>query len=301
MADEALHYPGQEPEPPAPEPQPEPAQETSPAPATPEAPAPEPTPAEPDKKEPETPPAPESPLPKKRSIYDDLKDTRQEKNAWRDAAVAALKSQGIELTGKETPEELQALTKATPAPKPAEATPAPAPKEPAAPGDDLDAFAKENELDANAMKRLVEIISKRIPAAQLSEAEKADLTELKTWREERARQQEDDEVLSQRESVKTQLQIHDDAELQNVMKEVVKLSHTKEFHDKEVEYIIWKNKDALSKLVSPKKPSFESGGLRTEAAPEAEPDFSTGKVTPETVSKAMNGRGGSQLDIRKGH
>lgn len=41
------------------------------------------------------------------------------------------------------------------------------------------------------------------------------------------------------------------------MKEIVKLSHTAEFHDKEVDYIVWKRKAELSKLISPKKPSFE--------------------------------------------
>ena len=96
MDDAELHFPpGAEPNPPTPaaEPTPEPA--------------PEPTP----EGEPENPPAdpaPEVPL-KKRSIYDDLKDTRKEKNAFKDAAVAALEAQGVKLTGKETAEELQAL------------------------------------------------------------------------------------------------------------------------------------------------------------------------------------------------
>lgn len=101
--------------------------------------------------------------------------------------------------------------------------------------------------------------------------------------------------------MKTQLVIHDDAELDTVMKEIVRLSHTAEFHDKEVDYIVWKNKDALSKLVSPKKPSFESGGSPAEAAPEAEPDFSAGKgITPTMAEKASQEKRGSALIIRKG-
>lgn len=89
-------------------------------------------------------------------------------------------------------------------------------------------------------------------------------------------------------------------ELDSVMKEIVRLSHTEEFHDKEVDYIVWKNRDALSKLVSPKKPSFESGGSPAEAAPEAEPDFSAGKgITPGMAEKAQT-RSGSALEIRKG-
>src|SRR5438105_14693949 len=132
--DEALHYPpGQEPEAPAPAeaPKDEP---------TPEAPAPEepaPEAAKPEEKpddKPADPPALEVPLPKKRSIYDDLKDTRKEKNAFKDAAIAALEAQGVTLTGKETADELQALAKKTPSDA----------STPPAPTNELEAYAKEH-------------------------------------------------------------------------------------------------------------------------------------------------------------
>jgi hypothetical protein len=290
--DEALHFPGQEQDAPAPEPQPEPTPETEPAPETP----PEPTPETPEV-EPETPETPEVLL-KKRSIYDDLKDTRKEKNAFKDAAVAALEAQGVTLTGKETAEELQALAKKTP-------SNAPAPTAPSAPTDELEAYAQEHGLDASALARLVEVIGKRIPAAQLSEDDRKELETLKGWKAtkdaEEQRAAEDREVLATAPAVKTQLEVHDDAELATVMAEVVRLSHTAEFHDKEVGYIVWKNKDALSKLVSPKKPSFENGGSPAEAAPEAEPDFSSGKgITPAMAEKASQSRGGTSLEIRRG-
>ena len=296
MDDAELHFPpGAEPEAPAPEPQTEPASEAEPA--APETP-PEPTPETPEV-EPETPDAPEVPLPKKpRSIYDDLKDTRKEKNAFKDAAVAALEAQGITLTGKETAEELQALAKKTP-------WDAPAPAAPSAPTDDLEAYAQEHGLDAPALARLAEVIVKRIPQSQLSAEEKQQLSDLTAYKAkkdaEEARASEDKEVLAAAPTVKTQLEIHDDAELDAVMKEVVRLSHTAEFHDKEVDYIVWKNRDALSKLVSPKKPSFESGGSPAEAGAETEPDFSSGKgITPAMAEKASQSRGGSALEIRKG-
>jgi hypothetical protein len=257
---------------------------------------PEPTPETPEV-EPETPETPEVPL-KKRSIYDDLKDTRKEKNAFKDAAVAALEAQGVTLTGKETAEELQALAKKTP-------SDAPAPAAPSAPTDELEAYAQEHGLDAPALARLAEVIGKRIPAAQLSEADRQELETLKGWKAtkdaEEQRTAEDKDVLATAPAVKTQLEIHDDAELDTVMKEIVRLSHTAEFHDKEVDYIVWKKKDALSKLVSPKKPSFESGGNRSEAAPEAETDFSAGKgITPAMAQKASHEKRGSALEIRRG-
>ena len=71
------------------------------------------------------------------------------------------------------------------------------------------------------------------------------------------------------------------------MDELVKLAHTKEFHDKEVEYIVWKKQADLAKLVSPKKPSFESGDHNISEAHETEVDFSSGKVTPEQAQKAI--------------
>ncbi|TCU78859.1 hypothetical protein EDE08_101641 [Bradyrhizobium sp. R2.2-H] len=297
MDDAELHFPGQEQEAPAPEaPKDEPKPEEAPAPEdkAPEADKPEDKPED----KPADEPAPEVPLPKKRSIYDDLKDTRKEKNAFKDAAVAALEAQGIKLTGKETAEELQALAKKTP-------SDAPAPAAPSTPTDELEAYAQEHGLDAPALARLAEVLGKRIPAAQLSEADRQELETLKGWKAtkdaEEQRAAEDKEVLATAPTVKTQLEIHDDAELDAVMKEIVRLSHTPEFHDKEVDYIVFRNKDALSKLVSPKKPSFEGGGSPAEAAPEVEPDFSSGKgITPAMAEKASQGRGGSSLEIRKG-
>jgi hypothetical protein len=301
MDDAELHFPpGAEPETPATDvPKDEPNPEEAPAP---EDNAPEADKPEPDDKPADTPDAPEVPLPKKpRSIYDDLKDKKQEAKEYRQVAVAALKAQGIELTGKETPAELQDLMQKHKTPE-APTPPAPAPS---APTDELEAYAQEHGLDAPALARLAEVIGKRIPAAQLSEADRQELETLKGWKAskdaEEQRASEDREVLATAPTVKTQLEIHDDAELDTVMKEIVRLSHTKEFHDKEVDYIVWKNKDALSKLVSPKKPSFESGGSPAEAAAETEPDFSSGKgITPAMAEKASQSRGGSALEIRKG-
>jgi hypothetical protein len=100
------------------------------------------------------------------------------------------------------------------------------------------------------------------------------------------RQSEDQAVLAEAPKVKEQLGITDDAELQNVMAEIVKLSHTERFHDKEVEYIAWANREALSKMVSPKKPSFEAGGEGPEGQGD-NIDFGSGKVTPEMAQKSM--------------
>jgi hypothetical protein len=282
--EEEKHFPGQQA---AETPADEQPKEETPKPEAPKEEAPKGDTPEPGEEAPkdepkdEKPPEPEQPLPKKRSVYDDLKDTRKERNEARAAAEAekaradAAEAEAARLKG-DTP----------PAPKPEE-------KKPDTPADDLSAFAEENGLDAKGLNRLIEIITKRIPQAQLSEEEKADLASVREWRASNERQQEDQEVLSQATTVKAELGIADDAELQNVMKEIVRLAHTERFHDKEVGYIVWANKDALSKLVSPKKPSFESGGQQGEAAAEEEVDFSSGKVTPAQVERAVRDRGRS--------
>lgn len=308
--DDELHYPpGAEPEKPADAPAPEGDKAPEGEQPEPEKPEGEPKPGEEtpapegDKPKDEQEPTPEAPLQKKRSIYDDLKDTRQEKNAWKDAAISALKAQGIELTGKETPEELQALAKETPAKeKPAPEAPKEPPKEP--PADDLETFAKEQEIDPKSLERLTEIIAKRIPKAELSEQDKADLQELKMWREQRAREQEDMEIERSEPQVRTLtkelgFEIHDDAEAKTVMAEIKRLAHTKEFHDKPVDYIVFANRTALSKMVSPKKPSFEAGGQPGEAAPEKDIDFSSSKVTPMQAQKALESGSTSSYDIRR--
>lgn len=248
--------------------------------------------------EPENPPEDPKPI-KKRSIYDDLKDTRKEKNEFRDLAIAALQAAGIELQGTESPEQLRALIEQhKPANPPSPAEPAAPPEQPK---DELEAFAAEHEMDAAALSRLVEIIQKRTPSSQLSDDDKAALEQLQTWRQEQQRSSEDAEIRSHSDVVKKELNISNDAELTNVMNELVRLSHTERFHDKEVGYILWASRTALSKMVSPKKPSFEAGGQPPSHEPAAPKDFTSGKVTPQDAAGAMNEDAPrSSYDIRRG-
>src|SRR6185312_9385192 len=128
----------------------------------------------------------------------------------------------------------------------------------------------------------------------------------KTWRADQAKVQEDQEIVAAAPAVKglakeLGFEIHDEAELGKVMDEVKRLAHTPEFHDKPVDYIVFAKRSELSKMVSPKKPSFEQGGQRGEAAAEGEPDFSAGKgITPEMAGKSPT-RIGNPLEVRRGN
>jgi hypothetical protein len=287
MADADLHFPGKEAadEPANPAPEPETTEEEPPKE---EAPAADPKPEEDPAKEP--PKEPDQKLPKKRSIYDDLKDERKDRQDAETRAEAAIRERD-EARAKAA--ELQALLDGK---KPADAP---------APANELEAYAKENNLDGAALGRLVEIISKQIPKSELSQEERQQLTELKTWKEGKERDDgraaEDRETLKFSPTVKQQLGIEESAELDKVMAEIVRLTHTPEFHDKDVDYILFKNKATLAKMVSPKKVSFEEGGQPGAPGAEAEPDFSQGhKMTPGAVQDSVErSRTGGGLEVRK--
>lgn len=234
--------------------------------------------AKPEEKKPEE--APEPQIKKPRSIYDDLKDKKHE-----------LKETRTELeTATARVAELEALVTTQ---KEAET-----PKEKSKAAADIKEYAEKHGLDADSLDELTNVILSRVPKAEIPMTPE----EVAEWRQERdrsKRQAEDQAILASAPSVKNQLVIHDDAELQTVMQEVVKLAHTAEFADKEVDYIVWKNREALSKLVSPKKPSFEQGGQQGEATGDDIPELSA-KATPLQAQKAIEGRGRTgELEIRR--
>lgn len=216
---------------------------------------------------------------KPRSVYDDLKDTRKERNEARTAAETE-KARADAAEAKAA--ELEALLK--------QGKDAKTPKEQSEVADDIKAYAEKHNLDAGSVTDLIKVMEQRVGAQQLPEEVTKRLTELEGFKATKEAQEkrdaEDREIQAAAPTVKSNLEIHDDAELAKVMDEIVRLAHTKPFADKEVDYIVWKNKDALSKLVSPKKPSFESGGARVEADAPAEVSFD-GKMTPATAQKAM--------------
>lgn len=240
---------------------------------------------EPEKAEPE--------INKPRSIYE-AKQAEKERRKAAEVRVKELEEENARLRGDNPPKD---------APKPELEKPADKPV------DELEAFAKEQGVDPATIKRLAEILAKSIPQADLTKEERQQLAELKTWQQgklqEEQRATEDRAIMDQSKAVREQMkglgfEIHVDAELEAIMAEVVKLAHTERFADKEVDYIVYANREALSKLVSPKKPSFEGGA---DAAPNAEPSEVTfsGKMTPAAAQKAVESSyPKSPLEIRRG-
>lgn len=297
MDDAELHYPpGAEPETP-------PAAEVE---TKPETPAPEVAPAEvkPEEKPEGDKPADEGKSPegdkpadgdkptddlskKPRSIYDDYKDKKQEAKDFQSVAITAAAALGLELKGNESPAELQELLQ--------KAKDATTPKEKSDVADDLKAFAEEEDMSPEKLQKLIDLIGKRVPAPSIPDDLAKKIEDVTAWKQEQdtkaRRAEEDAAIVAYAPTVKTLLNVSDDAELKSIMEEVTKLAHTKEFHDKEVAYIVWKKQAELSKLVSPKKPSFESAGKRGETTPDAPVDYGSGKVTPAQAQAATQSQG----------
>jgi hypothetical protein len=293
--EEGLHYPPgaepekpQEPETPQVETPPQDTPAADPAPETPEADATATDPA------PETEPNPDGEQPQdpkinKRSIYDDYKDKKQEAKDAKAEAEAA-KARVVELEAL--------LQKSANAQTPADQSVA---------DEDLKSFAETEGLSVEGLKKLTDFLGKRIGNAKLPDDIEKELGELRTWKQSteatQQRVNEDREIDAQAPVVKTQLkefghEIHDEAEATAVMNEIKRLAHTKEFHDKPLDYIVYARRAALAKMISPKKPSFESSTPDT-AEPVGPADFSKGRVTPQQAQRAIEGNNGSAFDIRQ--
>jgi hypothetical protein len=228
-----------------------------------EAPKPEAPKAEekPSEKEEEKPadPAPkaeEAPTPEekerpKRSIYDDYKDKKLEAKTEKERADQA------ERERDELKTKLEAIEQAK------------TPEEKEDAKDDLEAFAEEINADPEKLKEMRSLFLKDIkPGSDIS---KEDIEEFKAFKKEHSqvieKQKFDEELASVAPMLKELLPNASDEEMVAVKAKIDQLSHTKDYFDKELDYVIFKEKDTLSKLVSPKKRGLEAKGKKdvTEA------------------------------------
>jgi len=194
---------------------------------------------------------------RKRSIYDDLKDKKSELKSERTLREQAeherdeLKSKLEARENAVTPEEKQFAS------------------------DDLESFAQEIGADPQAIRKMKELFLKDAqPQSDPALAEK--LAKFEAWQaqnqEVMEKQMFEDEYQSSLPKLKEILPKASEEEMQGVRKEIERLSHTKEYHDKDLDYIAWKNKETLSALISPKKAGLERKG-RTDAQEEISTEF----------------------------
>ncbi len=194
---------------------------------------------------------------RKRSIYDEYKDKKSELKTERDLRA------DIERERDDLKAKLDAVATAT------------TPEERADAQDELDSFATEIGADPTAIKRMRDLFLKDLKPQVDPELAK-DLQEFKAWKSQNSQVVE--KQLFEQEFAKVTPTIKDmfpkvsAEEIDAIKTKLDEIAHSKEYHDKDLDYVAFKNKQVLSDLVSPKKRGLETRG-RTDAQGEELFDF----------------------------
>jgi hypothetical protein len=157
--------------------------------------------------------------------------------------------------------------------------------------DDLEAFAEEIQADPQALKRMRELFTKDLQGQGLSEDDRKAIEQAKTiiaGQSKLAEQQAfEDEFRNIAPSLKSEFPNASDEEMQSIKKELDKISHTEKYHDKDLDYVVFKNKEVLSKLVSPQKRGIEGKGKKDVQieSTDFDPNADYSKMTPAQREK----------------
>lgn len=193
---------------------------------------------------------------KPRTIYDDYKDKKLE------AKSATERAEQAEQERDQLAEKLRLATEGK--------------GEDIEAGDDAVAYAQKVGADPALVKRIIEDARKGFKP-ETDENLKKDLEDFKVWREQNSKvieqQMFNDEFEKTVPTLKRLFPTIDDESMKAVRGELDKLSHTKEWHDKPLDFIAFKNEETLSALISPKKRGMESKGRQDDEAPSHEVDL----------------------------
>lgn len=206
--------------------------------------------------------------PKKRSIYDEYKEKKTE------VKTVKTRLEQVEKENEELRVKLEAVSRAE------------TPKEKEEAKDELDAFAEEIGANPEAIKKMQALFLKGIKSTP-DESIKKDLDEFKSWKQTHAqvleKQAFEEEFAKSLPAIKALYPTASEAELNDIKKELDVLSHTKDFHDKELEYVAFKHKEKLSALVSPKKRGMESKSRKdaSEIIFEFDPNANYANLSPD--------------------
>jgi len=205
---------------------------------------------------------------RKRSIYDEYKEKKSELKSERELRESAererdeLKTKLEALSNADTPEEKEEAK------------------------DDLTAFAESIGADPEAIKKMKEIFLKDA-RLNIDESVKKDLEDIKIWKSQNSQAVEQQEFEKEFDSIKSDIKGYfptiDDSEMNAVKSEIDKIAHTKGWEDKDLDYIVFKNKERLSNLVSPKKRGIESKGNKdiTDDNFDFDPNADYSKLSPK--------------------
>lgn len=182
---------------------------------------------------------------RKRSIYDEYKEKKSELKSERELRLQ-MEEKNRELEarlaqfGKENPEETKA-----------EIT------------EDIEAFAVKIGADAETLKEMKRLFLKGVtPEKAVDDETLKALEEFREWKQVQKQQDDvkafEEEFNSVLPQLRTEYPNATDTEIKSIKQKLDELAHTKDFHDKELEYVLYKNKDTIATLVSPKKRGIET-------------------------------------------
>jgi len=204
---------------------------------------------------------------KKRSIYDEYKEKKSELKSERELREKA------ERERDEYAEKLKTLGNAS------------TPEEKKEAKDELEQFAETNKLDPIAIKQMRDLFLKDVKLPEIDESLKKGLSEFQEWKTKNQgaieKQQFEDEFQKVTPTIKELFPTASVDELKAIKKEVDNLAHSKDWNTKDLDYIVFKNKEVISALVSPKKRGMEGKGRQdvNEVTAEFNPNADYSKMT----------------------
>lgn len=152
-------------------------------------------------------------------------------------------------------------------------------------------LAEEKEIDPEVLSRIIEVARKGV---QQSPEDKALLEEVKVMQQEREEREQKDifetEWKGVLPSLKEQFPNASEEQLTKAKEQIDELSHSEKYHDKDMDYVVFKEKEAIGKtLFSPKKSTFESARPVSHDENDEFPDIRT-DMSPAEFEKAEKTR-----------
>lgn len=198
---------------------------------------------------------------KKRSIYDEYKDKKAEVKTERELREQAESERDDALA-----KLADAIKSATTVDEKAEAK------------DELDAYAEEYGLDAQGVKKLQSILLKGVNAApSMSDEDRQAVEKAKEFvrqSEEAAdRQRFETEFAAATPTLEQYFPGISDDDRNMVKKRIDELAHSQQYHDKELDYILFRNRDDIAKIITPRKRGLESKGSKDQQSNAAKGTF----------------------------
>ena len=210
---------------------------------------------------------------KPRSIYDEYKDKKAELKSERELREQAERER----------DELKATLEA--------AARAVTPKQKQDAADELEAFAQKIKADPAAIREMRDLFLKG-HKPEIDEALLNDLKEFKDWKAQNAEaieaQRFEAEFQQSQPALKELFPAASPEEMQAIKKELDVLSHTKEFHDKPLDYVAFKHKEKLGALISPRRRGMESNERKHDAESDSfefDPSADLSKMTPKQAEQ----------------